>query len=57
MSPKDLYELEIAHQQARREDVAKRAALRAEVPKRWPATAAYIRSLQAEKGIHGLPEL
>ena len=51
MSPRDLYELEVAHQKARKEDAAKRIAIRADVERRWPVTSAMILHLQSQQGI------
>jgi hypothetical protein len=42
MTPRDLYELHLAHQKAQREDAIHRAEIRAEVERCWPVTLAWI---------------
>ena len=42
LTDRDRYELELAHQKASKQDKANRAAIRADVEARWPATQAFI---------------
>ena len=45
MSPRELYDLELAHTKAQRADAQHRAEIRADVEARWPATQALIDNL------------